>query len=232
MGLVKNILTILVIILVIYLLYKYLYPHNEISSLKSAQKAETISASDLPGGNSNNNFAYSVWIYIKNWNHRLGEKKVILQRGGNANGGGNPSITLGKYENDINVELSTYGPNGHDSKPFSCSVQNIPLQRWVNAIVSLNGRSLDIYIDGKLVRTCILPGVARADNTANVFITPSGGFSGWTGRMKFWPHPLNPQEAFNVYREGTGTSGTNFFNKYRIKFSYLVDNVEKGSFEI
>jgi len=91
---------------------------------------------------------------------------------------------------------------------------------------------LDIYIDGKLVRTCILPGVARADNTANVFITPSGGFSGWTGRMKFWPHPLNPQEAFNVYRQGPGTSGTNFFNKYRIKFSYLVDNVEKGSFEI
>ena len=50
--------------------------------------------------------------------------------------------------------------------------------------------------------------------------------------MKFWPHPLNPQEAFNVYREGPGTSETNLFNKYRIKFSYLVDNVEKGSFEI
>lgn len=232
MGLFKNILTILVIIIVIYLLYKYFYPSNRISSLKSGKKVETVSASDLPGGNNNNNFAYSTWIYIKNWNYRLGEKKVVLQRGGNAAGGGNPSISLGKYENDINIELLTYGSNGHDNKPFTCSVQNIPLQKWVNVIVSLNGRSLDVYIDGKLVRTCILPGVARADNTANIYITPSGGFSGWTGQMKYWPNPLNPQQAYNVYKEGPGTSDTNIFNKYRIKFSYLVDNVEKGSFEV
>lgn len=232
MGLVKNIFTFLLIILVIYLIYKYFYPDNEISSLKSGQKAETISASDLPSGNNNNNFTYSVWIYIKNWNHRLGEKKVILQRGGSSSGGGNPSITLGKYENDINIELSTYGEKGHETNPFSCSVQNIPLQRWVNAIVSLNGRSLDVYIDGKLVRTCILPGVARADNNADIFITPSGGFDGWTGRIKFWPHPVNPQEAFNIYRQGPGSAGGSFFNKYRIRFTYLVDNVEKGRVEI
>ena len=58
MGLFKNILTILVIIIVIYLLYKYFYPSNTISSLKSGKKVETVSASDLPGGNNNNNFAY------------------------------------------------------------------------------------------------------------------------------------------------------------------------------
>ena len=232
MGLIKNILTILVIVVVLYLIYSYLYPDNNISTLKSGQKPETISASSLPSGNNANNYTYSCWIYIKNWNFRLGENKVILQRGGNAQGGGNPAITLGKYENDVNIELNTYGPKGHDKKSFSCGVQNIPLQRWVNIIISLNGRSLDVYIDGKLVRTCVLPGVARADNTDNIFITPSGGFDGWTGRMQFWPHPVNPQEAFNIYRNGPGTSGTNFFNKYRIKFSYLVDNVEKGSFEI
>ena len=70
------------------------------------------------------------------------------------------------------------------------------------------------------------------NNTANIYITPSGGFSGWTGQMKYWPNPLNPQQAYNVYKEGPGTSDTNIFNKYRIKFSYLVDNVEKGSFEV
>ena len=200
MGLVKNILTILVIILIIYLIYKYLYPDNEISSLKSAQKAETISASVLPGGNSNNNFAYSVWIYIKNWNHRLGEKKVILQRGGNANGGGNPSITLGKYENDINVELSTYGPNGHDSKPFSCSVQNIPLQRWVNAIVSLNGRSLDIYIDGKLVRSNILDKPLTM-NTDDLYINADGGFDGIMTNFKYFNRALSPEEIYIMYNK-------------------------------
>ena len=76
MGLIINVLSILAIILIIYLIYKYINPSNHITSLKSGQKSETVSASNLPAGNSNN-FAYSTWIYINNWNYRLGEKKDV-----------------------------------------------------------------------------------------------------------------------------------------------------------
>jgi len=46
-----------------------------------------------------------------------------------------------------------------DTNVHSCVVDNISIQKWVNIIVSLYNLTLDIYIDGKLVRTCILPGV-------------------------------------------------------------------------
>ena len=92
---------------------------------------------------------------------------------------------------------------------------------------------LDVYIDGKLVRTCVLPGVAKIDSNADVYITPNGGFSGWTSNLQYFANPLNPQEAYNIYKKGYGSSGlSGIFDKYKIKIAYLVDNKEEGSIEI
>ena len=100
-------------------------------------------------------------------------------------------------------------------------------------IISLYGRSLDVYLDGKLVKTCVLPGPAKVYANQPVYVTPAGGFSGFTSNIRYWTTAKNPQEAYNIYKEGYGGSSLgNLFNKYRIKVAFLDDNVEKGSFEI
>jgi hypothetical protein len=100
-------------------------------------------------------------------------------------------------------------------------------------IISLYGRTLDVYIDGKLVRTCVLPGVAKINQKANIVVTPNGGFSGFTTNFQYWNNSTNPQDAYNIYKDGFGGSILgNLFNKYRIKIAFLSDNKEKGSFEI
>jgi hypothetical protein len=112
-------------------------------------------------------------------------------------------------------------------------VRNVPLQKWVNLIISLYGRTLDVYIDGKLVRTCVLPGVAQVNPDADVLVTPMGGFSGWTSNFQYWAAATNPQQAYNIYKAGYGGNVLgNVFNKYRVKVSFLEDNKEQGSFEI
>jgi len=114
-----------------------------------------------------------------------------------------------------------------------CQIDNIPIQKWVNIIVSLYGMVLDIYLDGKLVRTCVLPGVPKVNNLADINVTPGGGFSGWTTNFKYWSDASNPQEAYNIYKSGFGGSILgNAVSKYRLQFSMLKDNVQQGSFEI
>ena len=124
----------------------------------------------------------------------------------------------------------------HIHSDHECVIRNFPLQKWVNLIISLNGRTLDVYLDGKLVRTCILEGVAKPLPDSNIRITPNGGFSGWTSNLQYWSNPLNPQEAYNVYKNGYGGSTlgsiASFFEKYKIKVAYLVNNTEEGSFSI
>ena len=103
----------------------------------------------------------------------------------------------------------------------------------MNVIISLYGRTLDVYLDGKLVRTCVLPGVAKMNQNADVEVTPSGGFSGWTSTFKYLPNASNPQEAYNMYKDGFGGSILgNVISKYRVRFSLIKDNKESGSFEI
>ena len=115
----------------------------------------------------------------------------------------------------------------------TCLIDNIPIQKWVNIIVSMYGRTLDLYLDGKLVRTCVIPGVPRVDNDIDINVTPSGGFSGWTSAFKYWSNASNPQEAYNIYKEGFGKGIlANLISKYRLRFSMVKDNKVQSSFEI
>tara|TARA_Y100000389_G_C17250150_1_gene407672 strand:+ start:94 stop:480 length:387 start_codon:yes stop_codon:yes gene_type:complete len=119
------------------------------------------------------------------------------------------------------------------SKIHKCTVRNFPLQKWVNLTVSLYGRTLDVYMDGKLVRTCILPGAAKSGTGGSIVVTPGNGFDGWTSQTKYWPDATNPQQAYSIYKDGYGGSIIgNLFNKYRVRISFLEDNQSKGSFEL
>jgi hypothetical protein len=115
----------------------------------------------------------------------------------------------------------------------TCEIDNIPIQNWVNVIVSLYNRTLDIYLNGKLVRTCVLPGVPKVNNDAPVFVTPGGGFSGWTSTFKYWANASNPQEAYNIYKDGFGGSIlANLINKYKLRVSLMRGQDVTSSFEI
>lgn len=132
-----------------------------------------------------------------------------------------PLVTLGAVENNLSVALTVYSESSSaytsdDSvDPSSgaiihtCSVPNVPIQAWCNLLISVYGRTLDVYLDGKLVNTCVLPGTAKITSDANVYVTPVGGFAGWTSRFKYYPNATDPQTAWNIYQEGYGSS---FFN--------------------
>jgi hypothetical protein len=127
----------------------------------------------------------------------------------------------------------TRGGSPANTRVHNCQIENIPIQKWTNIIVSLYGSTLDVYLNGKLVRTCVLPGVPSVDNTSDIKVTPYGGFSGWTTNFKYWSNASNPQEAYNIYKDGFGGSILgNALSKYRLRFSFIKDNTPQGSFEI
>ena len=232
----KGILITVVVIVVIFLIYKAIWGDNSLSSLEDAKKMQQIASSSLGSSDSNTsaNFTYSVWFYVDDWNYRYGEPKIVLAHGGASASKGGFGIVLGGMQNDLNIAVETYPSEAStEGSVHTCNVQNIPLQKWVHCLVSVYGKSLDVYIDGKLVRTCMLPGIAKVDTSKDVFITPLGGFSGYTSNIQFFPNATNPQEAYNIYKKGFGGSALgNLFNKYRIKIVFLEDNQEQGSFEI
>ena len=239
MALIQTVLTVVVVLIVLYFVINWLFGgSSQLTRMANGNEKQTILASTLKHNNNSSNYTYSTWFYVNDWNYRFGEPKVLLGRLDD-NKNPSPSIVLDAMENNITISASCYATSADataaTSKPVihQCTVKNFPLQKWVNLTISVYGRTLDVYIDGKLVRTCIMPGVAKVNSKSDIIVTPNGGFNGWTSNFMYWDNSTNPQEAYNIYKGGFGGSLLgNLFNKYRIKFSFLTDNKEVSSIEI
>jgi hypothetical protein len=247
------VITIVVIVLIFMLIRYIIVDPYTLQNIQDGKTASTISATSLATNGSSvpsSNFAYSIWFYINNWNYRYGEPKVIFGRMGTSSGqqGGSvsgvsgmdpcPAVVLGAVENNLDISIGCYP--GIDQEPtttggstvvHTCSVANVPIQKWVNLVVSVYGRSMDVYIDGKLVRTCLLPGVASVNNSANVYVTPSGGFEGWTSKFQYYPNSINPQEAWNIYSQGY-SSMSSMFSSYQVQLSLVENGTTQSSITI
>lgn len=244
----------IIVIIFILMLLRYLFtdPYT-LQNMQDGKTSSIVSASSLAtnGGVPSSNFAYSSWFYINNWNYRYGEPKVIFGRMGSASGQGQgsvdgvsgldpcPAVVLGAVENNISISLGCYpGINQQPTTPggktvvHTCSVSNVPIQKWVNLVVSVYGRSMDVYIDGKLVRTCLLPGVASVNNSSNIYVTPNGGFDGWTSKIQYYPNSINPQEAWNIYSQGYSSGLSNLFGSYQIQVALVENGTTQSSVTI
>lgn len=228
MSVMNIVIGVVLVLLLILLIRWFIGDSTKLVGLTDGKKVTKISAGDLAQSNASN-YAYSVWFYIDDWSYRYGEPKIILGRL-DKELNPSPSIVLGAIENNLKVETTVY-PSAQSAaaaaSTHTCNVDNVPIQKWVNVIVSLYGRTMDIYIDGKLVRTCVLPGVAKIANDAPVYVTPQGGFSGYTSNIHYYANSLNPQEAYNIYRSGYGGGGIDF--PYQVRIEYLKDGQQQGS---
>jgi hypothetical protein len=121
----KSIVLIVVVILVIYVLFRYMF--QDINTLQqnvvNGQNLTTIQASTLATNGTTaatNNFAYSIWFYVNDWNYRYGEPKVIYGRMGKTSSDGSgsidningldpcPTVVLGAIENNLSIALGCY----------------------------------------------------------------------------------------------------------------------------
>jgi hypothetical protein len=253
MSALSIVITIVVVVLVfMFIRYLIMDPYT-LQNVQNGMTSSTISASSLATNGSNvpaSNFAYSIWFYINDWNYRYGEQKVVFGRMGSQSptGAGSisgvngldpcPAVVLDSTENNLSISLGCYpGANqepttvGGTTVIHTCSVANVPIQKWVNLVISVYGRSLDVYIDGKLVRTCLLPGVASINSNSNVYVTPSGGFNGWTAKFQYYPSSLNPQQAWNIYSQGY-SNWLSMFNAYQIQLSLINNGTTESSVSI
>lgn len=242
---VKNILLFVIIVILLIIVIRYIMKDvNTLTDLTSGQIMQKIEAGDLASSTSSgstSNFTYSIWFFIDDWNYRYGEAKVIFGRMTSGNGEKEPcpSVVLGPIQNNIITSLAVYP--GLDEAPqdgsnfivHKCPIANVPIQKWCNLFISVYGRTLDVYLDGKLVRTSVLPGVAKIDASAPVYVTPMGGFSGWTSRFQYWPESSDPQKAWNIYKAGYGGSLLgNMFGKYTVQVSLLEGDTVESTWSI
>jgi hypothetical protein len=228
----RTIILLVVIIVFAVIIYNYISSDlNTLTGLNSGQMLQKINAEDLGTSNASN-FTYSIWFNIDDWNFRYGEKKIIFGRMNSETDSRLPcpSVYLGTRENNIVIDMTL---NDATSSVKSYVIENIPIQKWVFLMISVYGRTLDVYIDGKLVRTFVLPSIPKINQSSAVYVTPNGGFSGWTTRFQYASDATNPQTAWDMYKNGYGGSLLGeLFGKYSVKLALLENDKESSSLTV
>ncbi len=210
------IILIVVLVVAVYLLVKLWRNRNRLVVQSDGRTPFTIPAASLT---EDINFTYSIWIYVQNWADLYGQEKVILQRG---NGTVFiPKIALGQSNNTLSVTVGS----------TSCTVTNIPLQRWVHVATVVNSKVIDVYVDGKLVKTCVMsqPIAAPAGSFGDLFLAPGGsGFTGSYANLQYFSSSQDPQAIWNLYSQGSGVSGSGM-DAYGLKLGLTKNKQEIGS---
>jgi len=199
--------------------------------------AVELDKSKFPALFEGGEYSVNLWVYINDYSINRGQSKHIVSIGGNDFS--TLAVYLGPYANSLHVRVHTastagqiqsssqmsdtnlstesmnaiFAPGSAAPGAFTpsrpCDISEIDLQRWVQVSVVLNGKVVDVYIDGKLARSCVLPSVFKV-NGQNLTFTMAdyGGFGGFMSAVSAYNYALNPEQVWRLYMTGPGQKYT------------------------
>ena len=222
-------LSVILIIVIVYMIYTSIYSTTLISKeVDMKDKIADINASSLIKPDAVR-YSYNVWIYMDK--PIVGNRNIFNRRN-----------DLGLFINGTSSILSMklYRRIGTNNTSNTTSYQisnNFPLQKWTLITISIDNSTIDMYLDGKLVKSVIDPvgtgGIKHSpDNTSSI----SFGVIPGTYMSKFSRvlSPSNPQTAWSLYMEGSGSDKglANLVNRYNMNISLMRDNAVARSISL
>jgi hypothetical protein len=215
----------------LYYLYNYLFggptPAAVIIAKQQSAKLDPSApivkpSAALPPLYSGGEFSVSTWIYVNDWSYRNGYNKAVLSIGGPTidtlriyMGGQKPTLkvrvntsqgTTGTPLTNANSKGGLFTTLQTDSgmldSTANCDIPNVEFQRWVCIVVAINGKTCDVYMDGKLVRSCVLENYFNVDSAYALTVGEAGGFGGNINTTQMYGYALSPDLVYNNYMAG------------------------------
>ena len=142
-------------------------------------------------------FSYSFWFVIENMQYRYGEWKHMFHKGNkSSNPNRAPGVWIHPNKNALRIYMNTY----NNLKEY-VDIDNIPIKRWVNCVIVLNGMYLDVYINGYLKTRKKLDSMPK-QNFGDLWISLYGGFDGYLSNMRYFRKALKYYEIEDITKTG------------------------------
>lgn len=129
--------------------------------------------------------------------------------------------TIDLFEEESNfdsyIKSQSMNPYQFDADDFNpadeCDLLELPLQRWNHIAISLWNRTTDIYLNGKLARSCVLKNVPKIPHEDPLYICQDGGYDGYFSQLRYFNRALNADEIYKLYSRGA-VSSWNLFSSF------------------
>ena len=110
-----------------------------------------------------------------------------------------PGLYLAPNSNSLVVIMNTFNVINEE-----ITIDDIPLNKWVNVIIRCENTTLDVYINGTVTKSHMLHGVPK-QNYGNVYVAMNGGFSGYISNLYYYAYALGTTEINKVQKQGPNT---------------------------
>lgn len=226
------VLGVLLILVVIYMIFQDYFTGT--TSLKE-QTYLQHGVPDTPGVNLGSpdakNVTYSVWAFVED--AASASANLIFSRNKDLHVG----FKSGTFIVYVGGDYETTNRVLSDGQTIDVT-HNFPLQKWVHILVtteaSTNGRIVDIYLDGKMVKSVNITyddGSYYKPNERHAI--QFGQFPCYISKFERIPKTFDPKTAYNKYKQGNGGSNLgNVLGNFGLKFAVTKDEIETTAFQL
>tara|TARA_B110000879_G_scaffold209588_1_gene297695 strand:- start:919 stop:1701 length:783 start_codon:yes stop_codon:yes gene_type:complete len=217
----KVFITIIIVVVIlmlcfgIYRVAKYLYLKKKtlivlVKGVKDARIYSKIELGDqLDTLTPGLEYTFSGWFYIKDLDYKYGRAKHLFHLGDPNGTNVSPGVWLHPKNNNLIIRMHTHNRGTESLNPDinleiekNCDIENIEVQRWMHLAIVLQNKTLDVYINGQLRRSCTYKNVPKTNNTGSVHINKDGGFDGIVSDLFYSNIAYSAPSIHDIYRAG------------------------------
>tara|TARA_B100000963_G_C22633079_1_gene676027 strand:- start:3996 stop:4709 length:714 start_codon:yes stop_codon:yes gene_type:complete len=133
----------------------------------------------------------SFWIYVKDWHYKFMEYKQIFKKG-------SLEIYMPPKNNYLIMDIPVIGKKNKETIIF----KNVPLQKWLNVVIIIDKRHVDLWINGKMYQSKYLSNIANLENDKKIICGDNKGFDGYLSRVTSWKYVLSKSKIVNTFKAG------------------------------
>lgn len=212
------------VVLIMYMLFQSYFDGKQ--SLVSQTKLINMSPIEAEKVSKPNAsiLSYGIWVHIGQW----------------SNNDNNDDQTLFKRD----TELEVYFTNNAGLKikvddtatDYTDIVvtNNFPIQKWVHIGIVVDNQIMDVYLDGKMVKSVKLKqNIAPTENSITYGTDSAIASNTHIAEHKRITYALDPKGMWDLYMEGNGMGGlTQAASEMNVNLSILKDGVESSKISL
>jgi hypothetical protein len=183
-------------------------------------------------------FSWSLWMFLDDNAVSNGNTNIHIFHKGDSHTTGDlhkiaaPGLYLDGQNNNLLVTMNTHNSGKDDDKLEKIEVSGVPMNKWVNIIIRVKNRRVDVYINGTIKRSVELDGVPK-QNYGEIFIAQNTSPSlqgSKLSNLRYHDHALNVYDIQKLVQSGpnrklvTSSAMTDNSSSY-LAFDWYYNNV-------
>lgn len=163
-------------------------------------RVEFVGSENIKDSNEGIKYSFSIWFRIENvsanahWKTNDKTAKTILFNHGS------PNILYLRKQNTVRIQLAYLNIDGY-SENYNFDIDSFENQIWTHLVITVNNRNVNIYLNGKLFTSKLLPHINLKTYKLLNIGEKNNNFNGYIGYLEYFNYNINQSTITDIYNK-------------------------------